>query len=123
MTKQHGGAIVDLGNVIVAHWLSNITPKNFLTIDYNSIPEAPGVCESLRRMNDMFGGNVTVVYKSTGIADQKIRTWLANHHFSERTGILPERIVRTKTGRDKTPHIEQSTSSHYGTTVVHDGSG
>jgi hypothetical protein len=41
MTKQHGGAIVDLGNVIIAHWLSNITPENFHVIDYNSIRKSP----------------------------------------------------------------------------------
>jgi len=120
MTKQKGGAIVDLGNVIVAHWLSNITPENFLTIDYNSIPEAPGVCESLKRINELFGGNVTVVYNSTGIADEKIRVWLEAHKFTERTGIPPERIRRTTHGRDKTPFMEQSTSTHYSTTVVVD---
>ncbi len=120
MTKQHGGAIVDLGNVIVAHWLSKITPENFLTIDYNSIPEAPGVCESLKRINELFGGNVTVVYNSTGIADEKIRVWLETHKFIERTGIPLERIRRTTHGRDKTPFMEQSTDTHYGTTVVVD---
>jgi hypothetical protein len=120
MTKLKGGAIVDLGNVIVAHWLSNITPENFLTIDYNSIPEAPGVCESLKRINERFGGNVTVVYNSTGIADEKIRIWLETHTFTQRTGIPSERICRTTHGRDKTPFVEQSTCTHYGTTVVVD---
>jgi len=120
MERQKGGAIVDLGNVIVAHWLSNITPENFLTIDYNSIPEAPGVCESLKKLNEWFGGNVTVVYNSTGIADEKIRLWLEAHKFVERTGIPLERIRRTTHGRDKTPFIEQSTETHYNTTVVVD---
>lgn len=61
MTKQKGGAIVDLGNVIIAHWLSNITPKNFHTIDYNSIPEVPGAFDSLKWLNDRFGGNAGVL--------------------------------------------------------------
>ena len=120
MTKQKGGAIVDLGNVIIAHWLSNITPENFLTIDYNSIPEAPGVFDVLKRLNDKFGGNVTVVYNSTGIATEKILTWLSSHRFTERTGIPFERVHRTVKGRDKTPHLEQSSRTHYGTTMVVD---
>ena len=121
MTKQHGGAIVDLGNVIVAHWLSNISPENFLTYDYNSIPEAPGVCEILKRLNDRLGGNVTVVYNSTGIADEKIRAWLEAHKFVERTGIPLERIRRTiNKSRDKTPFMNQTSETHYGTTVVID---
>jgi hypothetical protein len=120
MTKQKGGAIVDLGNVIIAHWLSNITPENFHTIDYNSIPEVPGVFDSLKRLNDRFGGNVTVVYKATDIATEKILAWLAHHQFTERTGIPLERVDRTKGGRDKTLHMDQSSETHYGTTVVVD---
>jgi hypothetical protein len=120
MTKQKGGAIVDLGNVIIAHWLSNITPENFHTIDYNSIPEVPGVFDSLKRLNDKFGGNVTVVYKATDIATEKILAWLAHHQFMERTGIPLERVDRTKGGRDKTLHMGQSSETHYGTTVVVD---
>lgn len=120
MTKQHGGAIIDLGNVIIAHWLSNITPENFDTIDYNSIPEVPGVFDSLKRLNDKFGGNVTVVYKATDVATEKILAWLAHHNFTERTGIPLERVDRTKGGRDKTLHMDQSSSTHYGTTIVVD---
>ncbi len=120
MTKQHGGAIVDLGNVIIAHWLSNITPENFLTIDYNSIPEVPGVFDSLKWLNDRFGGNVTVVYKATDVATEKILAWLTHHQFTERTGIPLDRVCRTKGGRDKTIHMEQSSATHYGTTVVVD---
>lgn len=120
MTKKLGGAIIDLGNVIIAHWLSNITAENFHTIDYNSIPEVPGVCEVLKRINELFGGNVTVVYNATGIADEKIQTWLEVHKFTERTGIPPERIRRTTNGRDKTPFMDQSTDTHYGTTMVVD---
>jgi hypothetical protein len=120
MTKQKGGAIVDLGNVIIAHWLSNITPENFNTIDYNSIPEVPGVFDSLKRLNEKFGGNVTVVYKATDVATEKILAWLAHHRFTERTGIPFERVDRTRGGRDKTIHIDQSSETHYGTTVVVD---
>ena len=120
MATQHGGAIVDLGNVIIAHWLSNITPENFDTIDYNSIPEVPGVFDSLRRFYDQFGGNVTVVYKATDIATEKILGWLRHHNFSERTGISFDRVHRTSSGRDKTPFIEQSSQTHHGTTVMVD---
>ena len=120
MGTQHGGAIVDLGNVIIAHWLSNITPENFDTIDYNSIPEVPGVFDSLKRFNDQFGGNVTVVYKATDVATEKILEWLKHHRFFERTGISFDRVRRTSSGRDKTPFIEQSSHSHHGTTVMVD---
>lgn len=120
MTKQKGGTIVDLGNVIIAHWLSNTTPDSFQTIDYNSIPEVPGVFESLKWLNEKFDGNVTVVYKATDTAAEKILAWLAHHRFMERTGISLERVVRTKSGRDKTIHMNQSSSTHYGTTVVVD---
>lgn len=120
MSKQKGGVIVDLGNVIIAHWLSNITPENFHTIDYNSIPEVPGVFDSLKRLKDRFGGNVTVVYKATDVATEKILAWLAHHRFTERTGIPLSRVDRTKGGRDKTLHMDQSSPTHYGTTVVVD---
>ncbi|MDE2037930.1 MAG: hypothetical protein KGI69_01745 [Patescibacteria group bacterium] len=120
MTKQKGGAIVDLGNVIIAHWLSNITPENFHTVDYNSIPEVPGAFDGLKWLNEKFGGNVTVVYKATDIATEKIIAWLAHHRFAERTGIPLERVDRTKGGRDKTLHMDQSSLTYHGTTVVVD---
>lgn len=120
MTKQYGGAIVDLGNVTIAHYRSKITKKNFNTIDYNSIPEVPGAFDGLKRLNDRFGGNVTVVYNATDIADEKIRAWLVYHKFTELTGIPLERVVRTKNGRDKTSFMDQSSATHYGTTVVID---
>lgn len=120
MTKSKGGAIVDLGNVIIAHWLSNITPENFHEIDYNSIPEVPGVFDGLKRLNGKFNGNVTVVYKATDVATEKILAWLAHRRFTERTGISFERVCRTRNSRDKTPHLDQSSETHYGTTVVVD---
>jgi hypothetical protein len=119
-SRKHGGMIVDVGNVIIAHWLSSITPENFDTIDYNSIPETPMVFESLRRFNDLFGGNVTVVYKATGTADEKILSWLNQHQFIRRTGIPLDRVCRTLGGRDKTAHIDQKTCTFYGTTMVVD---
>ena len=120
MTKQKGGAIVDSGNVTIAYLQSNIRPENFDVIDYNSIPEVPGVFDSLKRLNERFGGNVTVVYNATDVATGKILDWFAHHHFTERTGIPLERVVRTTGGRDKTLHLDQSSETHYGTTVVVD---
>lgn len=117
---QKGGVIVDLGNVIIAHWLSNINETNFETIDYNSIPEVPGCFDILKRLNEKFGGNITVVYKATNVATEKILAWLAHHQFAERTGISMDRVHRTNGGRDKTSHIDQSTSTRYGTTVMID---
>ncbi len=120
MTKHKGGAIVDLGNVIIAHWMSNTTPENFVTIDYNSIPEVPGAFDGLKQLNDLFAGNVTVVYKATDIATEKILGWLAHHQFVERTGIPLERVRRTEGGRDKTLSLEQSSPTNQGTTLVID---
>lgn len=118
--KLHGGAIVDLGNVIIAHWLSDITPANFHTIDYNLIPEVPGAFEALRELNKMFGGNVTVVYKATDVATEKILAWLDYHGFVRRTGIPLSQVIRTSDGRNKTGHIDQSNETHCGTTIVVD---
>jgi hypothetical protein len=120
--KTRGGLIVDLGNVIIAHWLSKVrlTRANFHKVDYSSIPEVPGAFRSLKGFNTLFGGNVTVVYKATNVATEKVLAWLKRHRFSERTGIAKDRVVRTKKGRDKTAFMRQSTKTHYGTTVVVD---
>lgn len=117
---QKGGMIVDVGNVIIAHWLSDISPANFHLIDYNSIPEVPGSFAALRRFHTMFDGNITCVYKATDTATEKITGWLRHTRFSEHTGIPENRVCRTLNGRDKTPHIEQRTTLRYGTTVVVD---
>lgn len=120
MSTKHGGLIVDLGNVIVAYWLSNITPQNINTIDYNAIPEVPRAFETLKRFNKYFDGNVTVVYKATGIAMEKIDCWLVSHRFSERTGIPISRVVHSTGGRNKTFAMEQSNGNYCGTTIVVD---
>ncbi|KKS11806.1 MAG: hypothetical protein UU67_C0063G0007 [Candidatus Daviesbacteria bacterium GW2011_GWB1_41_5] len=120
MHRQNGGLIVDLGNVIIAYWLSNITPENFHTTDYNVIPEVPGVFESLGHFNKHFNDNVTVVYKATEVAKGKVFGWLVSHKFSERTGIPLDRVAHSVSGRDKTSHIGQSSETHYGTTIVVD---
>lgn len=120
MTRKLGGLITDLGNVIIAYWLSDITPENFDSIDYNAIPEVPGVFASLRRFNRHFDGNVTVMYKATNVAMEKIYGWLASHKFSGRTGIPLDRVVHSVHGRDKTAHINQASQLYFGTTVVVD---
>ncbi|MBA3788885.1 hypothetical protein H0X32_00625 [Patescibacteria group bacterium] len=114
------GAIVDLGNVIIAHWLTNTSPENFHTINYNAIPEVPNAMESLRIICDKFSGNITVAYNATNVAEQKIQAWLMTHSFFERTGISPDRVIRSTTGRDKTQYINQETLTNRGTTIVVD---
>jgi hypothetical protein len=106
MVMKKGSVLVDLGNVIIAHWLSNITPENFDQINYNLIPEVPYAFESLRRLNAHYPGGVFVVYNATKIADEKIRRWLAYHDFTKRTGVSLARVVRSKTGRNKAQHME-----------------
>ncbi len=120
LKRSHGGAIVDLGNVIIAHWLTNISPENFHTIDYNSIPEVPGAFESLRALSLKFTGNITVVYNATNIAEQKIANWLEAHDFFNRTNISRKRVIRSRSGRDKTPYLQQENGVHQGTTIVID---
>ena len=120
MSQKNGGLVVDLGNVIIAYWLSNITPENFYTINYNAIPEVPGAFESLKRFNEYFDGNVTVVYKSSGVAMRKVFGWLISHDFSQRTGIPLSRVIHSAGGRDKTAYMGQFSNTHCGTTIVID---
>lgn len=105
MVQRPGGALVDFGNVIIAHWLTNITQDNFDSIKYNFIPEVPGAFESLRRMNGHYGGNLLVVYNATNIAEEKIRKWLLHHEFATRTGIPLSKVVRSRSGRDKSVYM------------------
>ncbi|MDO8590793.1 MAG: hypothetical protein Q7R65_02330 [bacterium] len=120
MTTVSGGLITDLGNVIIAYWLSNITPENFYTIDYNAIPEVPDAFGILKHFNEVFEGNVTVAYKATGVAREKIDAWLDYHRFSARTGISTNRIVHSPGGRDKTFCLNQTSDTYCGTTIVVD---
>lgn len=125
MTTQHGGAIVDLGNVIIAHRdCVPITAQNIQT-EYLARPEVDRSFYGLTKLNLKFGGNVTVVYNATDIGDELIQQWLAKHQFTQRTGISLERVHRTRGDcgeqqRDKTSYIDQSTETHRGTTIIVD---
>ena len=120
MTKQHGGLLVDLGNVMIAHWLTNYTSKDYETLDYSTLPEVPGVMDSLRSFNERFGGNVTVVYKATDFIDARVHSWFAAHRFTERTGIPMARVCRTPERLDKLKHTAQESGTHRGTTMIVD---
>jgi len=122
MTKLHGGAIVDIGNVIIAYRFTDLTDKNYDTYPFHTIPEEPGAFEGLKLLNERFGGNVTIVWKATGDAVGKNMKWLQDHEFERRTGIQMTRIERMK-GEDraaKTRFIDQSSETYEGTTVVID---
>lgn len=118
MTLQHAGGLVDVGNAIIDH--TNTTRELVDHGDYNTIPEVIGAFDGLKRFSEQFGGNVSCIYKATDTADEKIRQWLVHHRFTERTGIPLERVFRTTDGRNKTGHINQTSLTHYGTTVVVD---
>lgn len=118
--RKHGGLICDLGNVIVAYWLSAISRATFSTIDYNRIPEVPGAFDGLRLFSQLYDKNITVCYNATDIAQEKISGWLAYHDFSNRTGIPIDHVVHSSGGRNKTSCIDQSSATCYGTTVVID---
>lgn len=116
--KNHGGVIVDLGNVLIDH--THTTPQLVENGDYSTIPEVEGAFEALSTLNVAFGGNVTVVYNATNFTRELIIDWFKKHNFVERTGIPLSRVCRTLAGRDKTPHISQMSNTHYGTTLVID---
>ncbi len=121
MTKQHGGAIVDMGNVIIAYRLSGLTTENYEQYDFDSIPENPGCFETLKWLNGKFGGNISIVWKSTNDAVGNNIQWLKSHNFTELTGIPMERIHRIGEDRqEKTNYIHQFSQTHFGTTVVVD---
>lgn len=115
---KRGGAIVDVGNVIIDH--THTTAASFEVADYNAIPKVEGALDGLKRLYEIFGGNVTLVYNATGVADQKILDWMMFHKLTTRTGIPMERVQRTQNGRDKTALLTQATPTHYGVTVVID---
>ncbi len=116
--KKHGGIIVDLGNVLIDH--THTTPQLVASGDYSKIPEVEGAFKALKILSLRFGGNVTVVYNATDFTHDRIIRWFITHDFVERTGIPLSRVLRTIAGRDKTPHIEQESCTHYGTTIVID---
>ena len=97
MQRKHDGLIVDLGNVIIAYWLSDITPENFHTIDYNAIPEVPGALESLKRLNERFGGGRDPG-KPSGQAPERLPIPSGNNVAAcsdllrPRREVLPERV-------------------------------
>ena len=120
----HGGAIIDVGNVIIPYYLTDISPANYHSFDFDKIPESTGSFNTLGWLSGILGGNISLVYKATADADGKTLRWLRMHNLTERTGIPKERIRRIPedpvNGRDKTIFMDQSTPTHYGTTIVID---
>jgi hypothetical protein len=105
---------VDLGNVIIDHVAFGTTPEFVINGDYNIIPPVPGVFEALKRLNrERFCGNIFVVYNASDVADQKITSWLKSRDFFARTGIPPERVRRTRNGRDKSSVCQIYQATHF----------
>ena len=105
---------VDLGNVIIDHVGFGTTPEFFHSGNYNIIPPVSGVLDALRRLNqERFQGSIFVVYNATDVADQKIISWLKSRDFFERTGISPERVMRTQNGRDKSSVCKLHQATHF----------
>jgi hypothetical protein len=121
MTKLHGGALVDVGNVIIDHVTAGTTRELVDTPGwYETIPPQPGAFEGLKALSQAFGGNITLVYNAMDTADRKILDWLSLHELTERTGISFDRVHRTTHGRDKTPFMSHESATHFGTTVIID---
>jgi|GEM_PF-1580895 len=124
MNKQFGGAIVDLGNIIVDHIAYGTEKKPIKDVDYSSIPEVEGCFDGLKRLNLLFGGNVSIIYNAKDFSDKQIIGWLTQHKLIERTGITIERVFRNRirpgNSRDKTGFLDQSSETHFGVTVVVD---
>jgi hypothetical protein len=105
---------VDLGNVIIDHVGFGTTPEFFHSGDYNVIPPVPGVLNALHRLNqERFLGNMFVVYNASDVADQKIISWFKSHDFFERTGVSPERVMRTQNGRNKLSACKLYQATHF----------
>ena len=105
---------VDLGNVIIDHVGFGTTPEFFQTGDYNTIPPVDGVFEALHCLNqERFNGNIFVVYNASDVADQKITSWLLAYDFFNRTGVLPDRVMRTQNGRNKWTLCELYGATHF----------
>ena len=105
---------VDLGNVIIDHVGFGTTPEFFYSGDYNTIPPVHGVFDALKRLNqERFNCNMFVVYNASDVADRKIISWLRSHDFFERTGVSPERVMRTQNGRNKLSVCELYQATHF----------
>ncbi|MDD5165548.1 MAG: hypothetical protein PHG25_03390 [Candidatus Pacebacteria bacterium] len=121
MALKLGGAIVDIGNVIIAYRLSGLNRENYHSYDFDSIPPEPGCFDTLKQLNEEFGGNITVVWKATDDAVGKNMQWLQTHQFTELTGIPVNRIRRIGAHRaEKVDFIDQTSQTHGGTTIVID---
>ncbi len=126
MKKKFGGAIIDVGNVVIDHSKTTIQ----LVTDalskpelYYAIPEVEEVMDGLAGLNRLFGGNVTLLYKATDTVDWLIIGWMTYHQLTEKTGIPLSRVVRINDKsdmRDKTSHIDQSSETHERTYLVID---
>lgn len=105
---------IDLGNVIIDHLSFGTTRDYVENGDYTLIPPVENVFESLRTLNEeIFNGNMFVVYNATDVADAKIQSWLEYHNFYEVTGIRKDRVHRTENGRDKSSICKRYRATHF----------
>ncbi|MEO6731296.1 MAG: hypothetical protein ABIN01_08760 [Ferruginibacter sp.] len=104
---------VDMGNVIIDHVGFGTTVEFFNEGDYRDIPPVEDVLLYLKQLNEgRFKKNVFVVYNATLVADSKIDDWLAYHRFWEITGITQDKVLRSKSGRNKLAFCIDNNVSH-----------
>ena len=93
---------VDIGNVIINNRLNDPEVVKVDEAVYAAFPPSGGVFESLKTLNDYFGGEVYLISKCTEWAQIQILAWLKAHDFYTKTGIKPENVnfVRQRNEKD-----------------------
>ena len=93
---------VDIGNVIINNRLNDPEVVKVDEAVYAAFPASEGVFESLKTLNDYFGGEVYLISKCTEWAQIQILAWLKAHDFYTKTGIKLENVnfVRQRNEKD-----------------------
>jgi len=92
---------VDIGNVIINHRLSDPNDKTLHEERYSTIPASEGVFEALKKLNEYFKGEIYLISKATPWAEEKVKFWLTDNVFYEKTGLKPSNIIFVRERHEK----------------------
>lgn len=115
-----GGAIVDLGNVVIDFDHNEERYQLMKQGEITKIPVIPGSLESLKMLNKALQGNITIVYKGTTTPHEIMMKWLQHVRFTEETGIPFEKVVKTVTRNKYSLLTKPSNEINYKTIIVID---
>lgn len=104
---------VDIGNVIIDFRHVDTTDPDLMENRYSSIPPADGAVEALSTLHEGFGGRVYLVSKCSEWAAEKIRQWLMDNTFFERTGIAPDNVRFCRERPEKRDICRQLHVTHF----------